>query len=95
MADSKKLGKRICKYREQMGLSQEQLAINSGLSLESIRAFEDGSDYPTIGSLIRLSRSLGQRVGTFTDDQFSPDPIVVKHDERESGASSHGDKGDY
>ena len=95
MADNNKLGKRICKYREQMGLTQEQLAINSGLSLESIKEYESGISYPPIGSLIRLSRSLGQRVGTFTDDQFNPDPIVVRKSDRVEEASSHGDKGDY
>jgi transcriptional regulator with XRE-family HTH domain len=95
MADNNKLGKRISKYREQMGLTQEQLAINSGLSLESIKEYESGISYPPIGSLIRLSRSLGQRVGTFTDDQFNPDPIVVRKSDRVEEASSHGDKGDY
>ena len=95
MADTNKVGKRIRKYREQMGLSQEELAINSGLRLDSIKEYEEGIAYPPIGSLIRLSRSLGQRVGTFTDDQFNPDPIVVRFNERMSESSSHGDKGDY
>jgi transcriptional regulator with XRE-family HTH domain len=95
MADMNKVGKRIRKYREQMGLSQEELSVNSGISLQSIQEYEDGIAYPPIGSLIRLSRALGQRVGTFTDDQFNPDPIVVRLSEREEEASSHGDKGDY
>ena len=59
MADMNKVGKRICKYREQMGLTQEQLSINSGISLDSIKEYEEGIAYPPIGSLIRLSRSLG------------------------------------
>ncbi|MBR4244323.1 MAG: cupin domain-containing protein [Candidatus Methanomethylophilaceae archaeon] len=95
MADMNKVGKRICKYREQLGLTQEELSINSGISLQSIKEYEEGIAYPPIGSLIRLSRSLGQRVGTFTDDQFNPDPIVVRYAERQPEASSHGDKGDY
>ena len=95
MADMNKVGKRICKYREQMGLSQEELAVNSGISLQTIKEYEEGIAYPPIGSLIRLSRALGQRVGTFTDDQFNPDPIVVRLADREVEASSHGDKGDY
>jgi len=95
MADMNKVGKRICKYREQMGLSQEELAVNSGISLQTIKEYEEGIAYPPIGSLIRLSRALGQRVGTFTDDQFNPDPIIVRLEDREPEASSHGDKGDY
>ncbi len=93
MADMNKVGKRIRKYREQLGLSQEELAVNSGLKLESIKEYEEGIAYPPIGTLIRLSRALGQRVGTFTDDQFVPDPIVVKVGEREPEATSDGKKG--
>jgi len=95
MADMNKVGKRIRKYREQLGLSQEELAVNSGLKLESIKEYEEGIAYPPIGTLIRLSRALGQRVGTFTDDQFVPDPIVVKVNEREPEATSDGEKGHY
>ena len=95
MADMNKVGKRIRKYREQLGLSQEELAVNSGLKLESIKEYEEGISYPPIGTLIRLSRALGQRVGTFTDDQFTPDPIVVKFGEREAEATSNGTKGHY
>lgn len=78
-----------------MGLTQEELAINSGISLQTLKEYEEDIAYPPIGSLIRLSRALGQRVGTFTDDQFNPDPIVVRLADREAEASSHGDKGDY
>ncbi|AGI47357.1 Cupin domain protein [Thermoplasmatales archaeon BRNA1] len=95
MADTNKVGKRIRKYREQMGLSQEDLAINSGIALDSIKEYEEGTSYPPIGSLIRLSRALGQRVGTFTDDQFNPDPIVVRFGEREETGSADGGKGHY
>ena len=95
MADMNKVGRRIRKYREQLGLSQEELAVNSGLKLDSIIAYEEGTAYPPIGSLIRLSRALGQRVGTFTDDQFTPDPVVVKLAERQPTASADGDTGHY
>ncbi len=95
MADMNKVGKRIRKYREQLGLSQEELAVNSGLKLDSIVAYEEGTSYPPIGSLIRLSRALGQRVGTFTDDQFVPDPIVTKVGGRQATASADGHHGHY
>ena len=95
MAEDNKLGKRICKYREKLELTQEQLAVNSGLTLEAIRDYESGKAYPSIGSLIRLSRALGQRIGTFTDDQFVPDPIVMRKSDRVEGPESHGNKGDY
>ena len=78
MADTNKLGKRVKKYRESLGLTQEQLATNSGLDVGYLNDVEEGNIYPPIGTIIKLSRALGQRVGTFMDDQFQPDPIVVK-----------------
>jgi len=95
MAGENKLGKRVTKYREQLGLTQEQLAINSGLELSLIGDIESGAVYPPVGNIIRLSRALGQRVGTFMDDQFVPDPIVVRKSKRVEEASSDTKEGHY
>jgi transcriptional regulator with XRE-family HTH domain len=96
MTDTNKLGKRVTKYREQLGLTQEQLAVNAGLGVDFIKDIESGLVYPPISSLVRLSRALGQRLGTFMDDQFQPDPIIVKAAERKEETSSHrGAKGHY
>ena len=95
MTDTNKLGKRVSKYREQLGLTQEQLAVNAGLDLAYLQDVESGAIYPPIGMLIRLSRALGQRLGTFMDDQFVPDPIIVRASSRaEETSSRHGLK-DY
>lgn len=97
MTDTNKVGKRVKKYREKLGLSQEQLATNTALDLEFIKDIEDGVVYPPVGSLIKLSRALGQRLGTFMDDQFVPDPIIVRYDTRveETSNSREGAKGHY
>jgi transcriptional regulator with XRE-family HTH domain len=96
MTDTNKLGKRVSKYREQLGLSQEQLAVNSGLDVRFISDVENGLVYPPISSLVKLSRALGQRLGTFMDDQFQPDPIIVRAKDRLEETSSHrGAKGHY
>ena len=97
MTDTNKLGKRVKKYREQLGLTQEQLAANTALDLAFIKDIEDGAVYPPVGSLIKLSRALGQRLGTFMDDQFVPDPIIVKKADRyeETSSSREGAKGHY
>ncbi|MBQ7701373.1 MAG: helix-turn-helix transcriptional regulator [Candidatus Methanomethylophilaceae archaeon] len=97
MADTNKLGKRVKKYREHLGLTQEQLAANTGLDPEFIKDIEDGTVYPPVGSLIKLSRALGQRLGTFMDDQFVPDPIIVRMSNRyeETSNSREGAKGHY
>ena len=95
MADTNKLGKRVKKYREGLGLTQEQLATNSGLDVGYLNDVEEGNIYPPIGTIIKLSRALGQRVGTFMDDQFQPDPIVVKKKDRIEETSSRGADGQY
>ena len=97
MADMNKVGKRVKKYREHLGLTQEQLAVNSSLDLTFIKDVEDGIVYPPIGSMIKLSRALGQRLGTFMDDQSVADPIIVRYSERkeETANSRDGAKGHY
>lgn len=95
MANDNKVGKRIAKYREKLGLTQEQLSVSSGLSLEDIKGVEDGSIYPPVSSLVRLSRALGQRIGTFMDDQFVPDPIIVHEKERIEETGKEGANGQY
>ena len=90
-----KLGARIRKYREQLGLTQEELAVNAGLDAGFIEDVEADLVYPPIGSIIKLSRALGQRVGTFMDDQFQPDPIVVRSADRMEENSAKAADGHY
>jgi transcriptional regulator with XRE-family HTH domain len=96
MSTTDKLGKRVRMYRDKLGLTEEQLATNSGLSLNLIKDIESGKTYPPIGSIIKLSRALGQRVGTFMDDQFVKDPLIIKAGSRKEETSSHrGADGHY
>jgi len=96
MSTADKLGKRVRTYREKLGLTKEELSTNSGLSLRFINDIEEGRTYPPIGSIIKLARALGQRVGTFMDDQFIRDPLIVRAGEREEETSSHrGADGHY
>lgn len=95
MSNADKLGKRVRTYREKLGLTPEQLAINAGLSLNLINDIESGKTYPPIGSIIKLSRALGQRVGTFMDDQFIKDPLIVRADARDEETSSHRGAGGH
>jgi transcriptional regulator with XRE-family HTH domain len=94
---SDKLGTRIRTYRERLGMSVEDLAKNAGVDADVVRRAEDGNIYPPLGVLIRLSRSLGQRLGTFMDDQVREDPIIVRNDERreETAAHKEGAGGEY
>jgi transcriptional regulator with XRE-family HTH domain len=91
MNSTEKLGARVRTYREKLGLSVEDLAKNSGLDLEVVRRTESGEAYPPISVLIRLSRALGQRLGTFMDDQFVADPLIIRAAERNEETASHKD----
>ena len=91
MTSSEKLGTRIRTYRERLGFTPEELAKNAGLDLTLLNNVEDNKAYPAIGVLVKLSRALGQRLGTFMDDQFIEDPLIVRADERkEDTAGSRG-----
>jgi transcriptional regulator with XRE-family HTH domain len=78
MPSAAKIGVRIRKYREELKMSLENLASKSGISLDVIDSIEKGEVIPAISVLSKLARALGQRIGTFTDDQFKPDPIITR-----------------
>ncbi|MFW5722547.1 MAG: helix-turn-helix domain-containing protein, partial [Desulfohalobiaceae bacterium] len=50
----------------------------TGLDPSFIRAVERGETSPALGPLVRISRALGVRLGTFMDDQVSQDPCITK-----------------
>jgi transcriptional regulator with XRE-family HTH domain len=97
MPEAQELGSRVKNFRERLELSQEQLAVNAGLDSGLIAAIEKGDAYPSLGVLLKLSRALGQRLGTFMDDHFREDPLIVRADERKKEVSPHsgGVQGPY
>lgn len=76
------IGTRIKSYRERLGISVDELAKNSGVDVALVRNIEEGKEYPSIGVMVKLARALGQRLGTFLDDQFVDDPLIVRASER-------------
>lgn len=89
MTKAAELSTRIISFRERLQLSQEQLAVNAGISLSLLQAIEAGQSWPAVGVLVKLSRALGQRLGTFLDDHVRPDPLIVRAGEAKAGASPH------
>lgn len=75
------IGTRIKKFRELREVSLEELSNRSGLNLEIITAIEENKVYPALGILLKISRALGTRLGTFIDDQITQDPVIVKKEE--------------
>ena len=78
MAEQVKVGRRIKMFRDKLKMTLGELSAKSGVSVEVIASIEDGEVLPALGVLTKLSRALGQRLGTFMDDQFKPDPIVTR-----------------
>lgn len=79
-----KVGDRIRTYRERLNMSVYDLATKSGIDEKVVNSIEKGEVLPALGVLTKLSRALGQRLGTFMDDQFKPDPIVTRASDVES-----------
>ena len=92
MVKESKVGERIRKYREGLGMSVETLAEKSGVELAVVAAIEGGEVLPALGSLTKISRALGQRLGTFMDDLFKPDPIITRRADLESALAAGGGK---
>ncbi len=88
MTAETKVGQRIRTYRERLDMSVYDLAQKSGVDERLVNAIEKGEVLPALGVLTKLSRALGQRLGTFMDDQFKPDPIITRASDIESAKVS-------
>ena len=89
MSKEAKVGKRVKTFREKLKMSLADLAEKSGVSVAVIASIEEGEVLPALGILTKLSRALGQRLGTFMDDQFKPDPIITRADQLSSVKVAH------
>lgn len=86
--DSKKnLGKKIKQFREFRQFSRENLALNANLDINQIEKIEEKGVMPSLGHLIKISRALGVRIGTFLDDQEHVGPAIVKAGEEQKSLS--------
>ena len=81
MGIEQKVGARIKMYREKLEMSRADLAAKTGVDEKVIAAIEEEAVVPVVSVLIKLSRALGQRLGTFMDDQFKPDPVITRGDD--------------
>jgi len=87
------IGARIRGFREQRGMSLEELADRTGLEDRFVRAVEQENVYPSLGPLLKIARTLGIRLGTFLDDQVTDDPLVVRLEDRKEELSMLTRKG--
>lgn len=64
---------RIKNYRNQKGLSQEELAEKTGLSLRTIQRIENEESIPRGDSLQRLATVLEMNIEDLTEKKFTED----------------------
>ncbi|NDY55924.1 cupin domain-containing protein [Desulfovibrio sulfodismutans] len=76
--NDKKLGERIRAFRELQDLSREEMAERTGLSLEFLTSLEEDDITPSLGPLLKVSRALGVRLGTFMDGEAGSDCCLVR-----------------
>ena len=72
---SDRLGDRIRQYRKKMGLTQEALALNSGINVSFLGDVERGLKKPSIESLEKLLKSLGVTFPEFFDFETDIKPF--------------------
>lgn len=92
MITDEKVGSRIKRMREARAMSLDDVAVRSGLNLDFLQAIEEDNIYPSLGPLVKIARVFGIRLGTFLDDQFSEDPLIVRREERKEELSMHKGK---
>jgi transcriptional regulator with XRE-family HTH domain len=78
MAESNKIGGRLASLREERKLASKDLASRAGIPVEELAAIESGLVSPSIAPLVKLTRTLGVRLGTLLDDVGGEGPIVSR-----------------
>ena len=87
MKNQKKIGNKIKEFREFRQLSRGDLAIQANLDEAQLQLIEDEGNVPSLGVLIKISRAMGVRIGTFLDDQETIGPALVNAGKAEESLS--------
>ena len=82
-----KLGKKIKEFREFRKITRDDLALKANLDINQLEKIEEKEVMPSLGHLIKISRALGVRIGTFLDDQDQIGPVIVRAGEEKSSIS--------
>lgn len=87
MKNHKSVGKKIKEYREFRQISRSDLALQANLDEVQLQLIEEKGNVPSLGVLIKISRALGVRIGTFLDDQETVGPALVNAGQAEESLS--------
>ncbi|MBI9105839.1 MAG: cupin domain-containing protein [Spirochaetales bacterium] len=78
MVYNKQLGEKIKLLREKHEMTIDALSEQAGIAPAMVAKMEEGELVPYLSPLIKLSRALGVRLGTFLDDQENLGPVVTR-----------------
>jgi quercetin dioxygenase-like cupin family protein len=87
MKTKNSLGSKIKDYREFRQISRTELALKANLDENQLECIEEKEIVPSLGHLIKITRALGVRIGTFLDDQDQIGPVVVRAGTEKSSMS--------
>lgn len=87
MVTKKNVGRKIKDFREFKQINRAELAQKANLDEKQLENIEEKGIVPSLGHLIKITRALGVRIGTFLDDQDQIGPVVVKAGTANSGLS--------
>lgn len=65
-------------------ISKDELSTLSGLTPIQIAMIENNEKIPSLASLIKISRALGVRLGTFLDDSEHIGPVIHTNNDKKS-----------
>lgn len=64
------------------GMSAAELAEGAGLTVEQVNRICESDQIPSLASLIKISRAMGVRLGTFLDDSEEIGPVINRGDDK-------------
>ncbi len=94
-----RIAKKIRTLREAHNLTIQELSDRAGLDKEVIENLESGKAATSLAPLIKITRALGVRLGTLTDDDSQFGPVFTDATSMEAGMFARtfgitGDAGD-
>lgn len=75
------IGALIAEKRKHQGMTQDQVAVFSGIDSSNVRAYESGRSTPNIQSLIRIAKALGVKPGELLEG-VEPEMFTAPVDDR-------------
>ena len=82
--DEIRVGEKVKVLREQKGLSLKELADLTGFSTALLSQMENHLVSPSLGTMIKLAKALGVRVGDFFGETEGEPFAIVRKDERKT-----------